>query len=493
MDSVAGGIQAPGLVGLTRRGFVGWTLGSLAPLAAAGRETRQATGVKIGELTPTTARIWARRTQASGRRVDGIPARREKPLPAPLGADPANFEGSCPGAEGALRLIVKTSAGKKVWASKWVDVAAGTDYAHQFEVNGLRPATGYSFLVESKDRRTDGILEGSFRTAPPEDAVVPVDVAMLSCQKYSQRDDRRGFFVYDAIRQFQPHHLLSVGDNVYYDSDDPVVNSTAVARHHWHRMYSLERVSECLRVVPGYWVKDDHDCYSDDCYPGMVTAKMAPFTFQEGLQVFPTQVPLGATPYRRYRWGRGLEIFLLEGRDYRKPNNAPDGPEKSIWGPRQKQWLKEALSSSKADWKLIVSPTPLVGPDRRNKKDNHANEVYRTEGREMRAWIRDNMRGDTVVLCGDRHWQYHSIEPETGVNEFGCGAASDSHAAGTPGEDLRYHKFHRVKGGFLAIHVRPEGQRSRLVIEHRDVQGQQVYRRLFERTDALPQNGGKRV
>ena len=66
------------------------------------------------------------------------------------------------------------------------------------------------------------------------------------------------------------------------------------------------------------------------------------------------------------------------------------------------------------------------------------------------------------------------------MNEFGCGAASDSHAAGTPGEDLRYHKFHRVKGGFLAVQVRPEGGRSRLVIEHRDVRGQQVYQRVFE-------------
>ncbi|MBL8291512.1 MAG: alkaline phosphatase D family protein [Bryobacterales bacterium] len=493
MDSVPRGSRAPALVGLTRRGFVGWTLGSLAPLAAVGRETHQATGVKVGELTPTAARIWARRTRANARRSDGIPARREKPLAAPTGVDPIDFEGSCPGADGALRLIVKTSAGKKAWASDWVDVSASTDFAHQFEVSGLRPATGYSFLLETKGRRTDGQLTGSFRTAPPEDAVVPVDVAMLSCQKYSQRDDARGFFVYDAIKQFQPHHLLSVGDNVYYDSDDPIVNSTAVARHHWNRMYSLDRVAECLRVVPGYWVKDDHDCYSDDCYPGMVTPKMAPFTFQEGLQVFPTQVPLGPSPYRRYRWGRGLEIFLLEGRDYRTANNAPDSPSKSIWGPEQKRWLKEALTASKADWKLIVSPTPWVGPDRKNKRDNHANEVYRTEGREMRAWIKDNSRGDTFVLCGDRHWQYHSVEPETGVNEFGCGAASDSHAAGTPGEDLRYHKFHRVKGGFLAIQVRPEGGRSKLVIEHCDVNGRQVYQKVFERSGALAQNGGKRV
>ncbi|MCC6585508.1 MAG: alkaline phosphatase D family protein [Bryobacterales bacterium] len=470
---------------MSRRGFIGWSLasslGSLVPLEAAGRETRQATGVKVGELTPTTATIWTRRTQRSGRRTDGIAARREKPLPAPAGLDTAAFEGSCPGADGAMRLIVKTGAGKKAWASDWTPVAGATDYAHLFKVTGLKAATDYAFTVETRGRKLDGILTGSFRTAPVEDEQTPIDLAMLSCQKYSQRDDDRGFFLYDAIRQFKPQFCLSVGDNVYYDSDDPVVNSTAVARHHWHRMYSLPRVAECLRVIPGYWVKDDHDCYSDDCFPGMVTPKMAPFTFEEGLRVFPTQAPFAEKPYRRFRWGRGLEIFLLEGRDFRTPNRAPDSPLKSIWGKEQKQWLKDALMSSRADWKLIISPTPWVGPDRKNKADNHSNEVYRTEGTEMRRWLKENTRGDTFVLCGDRHWQYHSIEPATGVHEFGCGAASDSHASGTPGEDKRYHQFHRVKGGFLAIKVRPEGNTSKLIVEHRDVHGAAVYGNSFER------------
>ena len=70
---------------------------------------------------------------------------------------------------------------------------------------------------------------------------------MLSCQKYEKRDDEQGYHLYDAIRKFAPNYYLSVGDNVYYDSDYPVVNSTAIARHHWHRMFSLPRVG---RVHP---------------------------------------------------------------------------------------------------------------------------------------------------------------------------------------------------------------------------------------------------
>jgi alkaline phosphatase D len=137
--------------------------------------------------------------------------------------------------------------------------------------------------------------------------------------------------------------------------------------------------------------------------------------------------------------------------------------------------------ASRADWKLIVSPTPEVGPDRPNKRDKHSNLTFATEVSEFRRWLADNARGQAFVLCGDRHWQYNSVDPATGAEEFGCGAASDSHAAGTPGEDPKIHRFHRVKGGFLAIQVRPDGRRSRLVVEHRDVKGAVVNRREFER------------
>jgi alkaline phosphatase D len=213
----------------------------------------------------------------------------------------------------------------------------------------------------------------------------------------------------------------------------------------------------------------------------MVAPKMAPFRFEQGLPIFPEQVPIGAQPYRRFRWGRSLEVWLLEGRDFRTANSEPDGPSKSIWGQAQKKWLLQSLEASTADWKLIVSPTPIVGPDRANKRDNHSNTTFATEGGEFRRWLRDNLPARAFVLCGDRHWQYNSVDPETGVEEFGCGAASDSHASGTPGENPKMHRFHLVKGGFLAIHVRPDGRQSRLVIEHRDVKGAVVNSRNFER------------
>jgi len=92
---------------------------------------------------------------------------------------------------------------------------------------------------------------------------------------------------------------------------------------------------------------------------------------------------------------------------------------------------------------------------------------FRHEGDELRAWFRENVPENFFVICGDRHWQYHSVHPETGLHEFSVGGASDAHAGGSPGEDPGYHRFHRIKGGFLSV----DAEENRITFRHRDVHG----------------------
>jgi alkaline phosphatase D len=159
-----------------------------------------------------------------------------------------------------------------------------------------------------------------------------------------------------------------------------------------------------------------------------------------------------------------------------------DGPEKTIWGAEQKAWFQKTVKDSTADWKVLVSPTPLVGPDRPKKNDNHANEGFQHEGDELRAWLKANVPDNFFVICGDRHWQYHSVHPQSGLHEFSAGPASDEHAGGTPGEDTNYHRFHRVKGGFLSVTVTPGGKKPAITFRHHDVNGKVMYQ--FNRQQA---------
>jgi alkaline phosphatase D len=253
----------------------------------------------------------------------------------------------------------------------------------------------------------------------------------------------------------------------------PRATSPELARYHWQRMFSLPRLVDFNRRVATYWLKDDHDTLNNDSWPGQ---RMGTFTFAEGQRIFRQQAPMTDGPaYRTFRWGRDLQIWLTDGRDFRSPNKMPDGPEKSIWGAEQKEWFKRTVKESDATWKVLVSPTPLVGPDRGNKNDNHANEGFRHEGDEIRAWLKANAPDHFFVICGDRHWQYHSVHPATGIHEFCPGPASDQHAGGTPGFVPEIHRFHRPKGGFLSIALSHQAGKSRIRFQHHDADGKVVY------------------
>jgi len=52
------------------------------------------------------------------------------------------------------------------------------------------------------------------------------------------------------------------------------------------------------------------------------------------------------------------------------------------------------------------------------------------------------------------------VHPETGLTEFACGPLATL-TRRFPGEDKAWHKFHRVKGGFLTVSVAQENVKAR--------------------------------
>ena len=387
----------------------------------------QSAGVKVGEVSDTSALLWFRADQAGRMRVN---------------------------------------------SGEWVEAVADRDFTHVFKLDGLKPSTLVEVAAEVEGKPP---LKGSFRTAPSRDVAEDVVFTVITGQAYKDLDDPAGFKIYPSMGALKPRFIVPTGDTVYYDNDPPLAATKALARFHWKRMYELPRHVEFHLRVPGYWEKDDHDLIWNDCWPSMKVDPRMEWTFKDGQALFLEQVPMGPSLYRSARWGKRLEVWMVEGRDFRSANTAPDGPAKTIWGAEQKAWLKKSLLESDAEWKVLVSPTPIVGPDRGNKGDNHANAAFRHEGEEMRRWFGEKLPKNFFIACGDRHWQYHSVDPDTGVQEFSCGPASDKHSGGSPGLDERMHRFHRVKGGFLSVSATAAGLAFRL----HGVDGAVVYEKIF--------------
>jgi alkaline phosphatase D len=63
--------------------------------------------------------------------------------------------------------------------------------------------------------------------------------------------------------------------------------------------------------------------------------------------------------YRGVRWGRHVEIFILDTRQYRSPNAMLDGGAKTMLGAAQRRWLLDGLTGSTATWKVVVTSVPL--------------------------------------------------------------------------------------------------------------------------------------
>lgn len=479
---------------LNRRRFIQNTAaGALAtPWLArtAGTGPFQAMGTRVGEVTDTTAIVWTRLTRHATRNNDGVTFDKPKKEKGTKGKEPPvppahEIEGACPAAAGKVRVRygMKEDLSDAV-ETPWTEVSTENDGIHHFKLGALQPGSTYHYRSETA--AADGsaattTFQGKFHTAPAAAAPTDLRFCVMTCQGYQDRDHKDGHPIYPAMTALDPRFIVMTGDLVYYDSNPPRAVSPALARLHWERMFSLPRLVEALSHTSTYWLKDDHDTLTNDSWPG---TKVGELTFAEGQRIFHEQAPMGEQSYRTVRWGRDLQVWFTDGRDFRSPNKMADGPDKTIWGAEQKAWFKRTVKESTATWKVLVSPTPLVGPDRKNKNDNHSNEGFAHEGDEIRAWIKANVPDNFFVVCGDRHWQYHSVHPVSGVQEFSVGPASNSHAGGTPGEDKTYHQFHRVVGGFLCVELRPDGQESEIAFQLRDVDGRVGYEVKFKRAAA---------
>jgi alkaline phosphatase/alkaline phosphatase D len=90
-------------------------------------------------------------------------------------------------------------------------------------------------------------------------------------------------------------------------------------------------------------------------------------------------------------------------------------------------------------------------------------------------------------VCGDRHWQYHSISPE-GFEEFSCGAIHDANSrlGRRPGDPESNDPEARIRqpytqdepsGGFLMVRVAPggDGEPAALSFTWYDEHGVELY------------------
>ena len=433
-------------------------------------EIFNAQGEIAGEPTQTSILLQSRLTAISGPETDET--------------------GDIPGTPGVARFEFGTDADFQTTSlTPWLRAEAARDFIVRTRLEGLQPGTSYFYRVlfgESENALKKGPPR-SFRTLPDPAADVGMSFVMGSCQNYaffmhgirgdgggaaSEADRREGYPAYAAMLALHPDFFVGTGDIVYYDHPVKTAARTLPElRKKWHEQFRFPRMTRFFSSTPAFWSKDDHDFRFNDAD---LVGEKKPLP-QTGISVFREQMPLlpaedeTSPSYRTYRAHHHLQLWFTEGRDYRSPNDLPDGPGKTIWGREQRAWLERTLRESDATWKVIISPTPMVGPDSNRKADNHANlKGFRHEADDFFSNLKRDGIHNVMIFCGDRHWQYHSIHP-LGFEEFSCGALNDENAingvkSGSPdstdpqGLIIQRFLYPKPTGGFLHITLRGGSQ-----------------------------------
>ncbi|WP_224825102.1 alkaline phosphatase [Cognatishimia sp. MH4019] len=209
--------------------------------------------------------------------------------------------------------------------------------------------------------------------------------------------DADGMRTYATMAQHRPDFFIHSGDTVY--ADGPMEDEVELAdgslwknavlpdekrkvaesldefRAQWKYNMLDDHVREMNALVPVMMQWDDHevvnnwsaakDLTNDDRY----TEKSVPLLTARAARAFHEMAPIRFTPaepgrvYRKINYGPLLDVFFLDLRSYRGPNDAEMTTELTeetrVLGAEQMAWLKRELAQSTATWKVIASDQPL--------------------------------------------------------------------------------------------------------------------------------------
>lgn len=279
------------------------------------------------------------------------------------------------------------------------------DFTTTLRLARLEPGTRYTYRLWAND----GLVSetpGRFATQPrwPYPGSPPeFTVAVGSCAYHNDAHDLPNTSfgghtqIFDSIAAKSPALMLWLGDNVYFRSHEwtSLEGMSSRYRSTRHAPY-LARLAQATAHV-ALW--SDHDYGPNDSDGSFVMKGAALEAFRRYWPNPSHGVPGVPGIFTKVSYG-DVDFFLLDDRFHRFPNRYPQTPEKAMYGAAQIEWLKQALVSSGATFKIIASGGQFWNA--RNRFETFFN--YPAEQRVLRTWLAEQRIGGVVFLSGDRHF-----------------------------------------------------------------------------------------
>lgn len=384
---------------------------------------------------------------------------------------------------------------------------ATPEWAHSVhvEVAGLRPERWYWYQFKAGNETSP---KGRTRTLPvagssPE----KLRFAFASCQHYET-----GYYTaYEHMAREDLDLVFHLGDYIY----EGAAREGLVRRHNsgeiftlddYRNRYALYKTDAALQAMhaaaPWLVTWDDHEV--DNNYAGLTpagnVARAKTFrqrranaykAYYEHMPLRRASLPNGPDMqlYRRLRFGRLAEFFVLDTRQHRTDQPCGDGrqevcaeslnPDATILGKRQRDWLFRGLDGSRGNWNVLAQQVMMarvdleVGPVVMHSMDQWPG--YEMERRRVLKHLNEARVANPVVLTGDIHsnWANELIADfdqldsrvvgtefvGTSISSGGDGTAKDAREERLQAENP-FVKFYNGQRGYVRCEVTPKAWRS---------------------------------
>ena len=281
-------------------------------------------------------------------------------------------------------------------------VTMGKKYTYEVLLNNKVIARDYPLAFQTQEL-------WQYRKDPPN-----FKFALGSCNYVNETEtDRPGNGygghneIFKSIYDKKPDFMIWGGDNLYYRETDWGTRTGMIHRNTHSR--NVPEMQALLGSTHHYAIWDDHDFANNDSDRSFGNKDMALEMFKlfwaNPNFIFKDEGCTGT-----FQWG-DVQFFMMDDRWFRAPDD-DHNPNRDFFGKKQLNWLIDALTSSTATFKIIVSGGQIINPTK--VFETMAN--YETEREELLKRITDAKIKGVMFVTGDRHHSVLQKLERTGAN-----------------------------------------------------------------------------
>lgn len=271
-----------------------------------------------------------------------------------------------------------------------------TEYVYQLIIDNKPVQTSFTTTFTTKDL-------WEWRKPAPDFSFLAGSCAYFNEPVYDRPGKSYGgdSSIFETMAKTPAAFHIWMGDNWYTREVD--FNSVWGLNYRASRDRGQKILQEFMAKMPQYAIWDDHDYGPNDAGKSYILKEESRNIFKN-YTLNPAYGEEGKGIYTKISYS-DVDFFLTDDRYFRADDNMPDtvngnpSAEKTFFGSKQLDWLKNALVNSSATFKVIVVGSQVINPLSQLDCMRH----YSYEYTALMNFLAVQKINGVVFFSGDRH------------------------------------------------------------------------------------------